>query len=135
MGVNCTGAEVVYIDEDDKGNEAKALFDSKSAASRYSHKDGDKSLVNNCIDRDDGYLGDRSMSKHEDLRAVQLSNLDKVAGPARAKRIRTQIAADEANLRSGDYLAPYVKGTQASNDRKKKRRESAASAFFTPGGG
>ena len=45
-----------------------------------------------------------------------------LVGETRAERIRAQIDADEANLRSRDYvyLVPYEKGTQASNDRKKK---------------
>ena len=112
------------------------LFDSKSAAGRCSsHKEGDNNLVQLCIDRDDGHLGDKPMSKHEDLRAVAVSDLDDIVWLALAKRIREQIDADEANLRSGDYLVPHVKGTQASKDRKKKRRESAASALFTHGGG
>ena len=93
-------------------------------------------MIKNRIKQNQGLLGDSSASKHEDLRAVVVSDLDDIVGPALAKRIREQIDADEANLRSGDYLAPYVKGTQASKDRKKKRRrESAASTFFTHGGG
>ena len=135
LGVNSAGAEIVYIDEDDKNNEAKALFGSQNEASRHSHKKGKDGMIQNRINHNQGLLGDSSVSKHEDLRAVVVSDLDDIVGPALAKRIREQIDADEANLRSRDYLAPYVKGTQASKDRKKKRRESAASAFFAPGGG
>ena len=60
------------------------------------------------------------MSKHEGVRAVEVANLDDVLDEDLAERIRAQIAADDANLRSGVYLVPYEKDTQASMDRKKK---------------
>ena len=110
----------MYIDENDKNNEAKALFDSGSDASRYSHTKGSANLIRHYIDTKQGFFGESSVSKHEDLRAVEVSNLGSVVGPALAERINKQIRTDEAKLRSGDYLLPYVKGTQASNDRKKK---------------
>lgn len=130
LPVNVTGASVVYIDANDEGNEAKALFDSQNDANRFSHKKGsDGGLIQNAIKRKGGLFGESSVSKHEDLRAVEVTNLD-VVGEALAKRIRAQIAADDKNLRSRVYLASYEKNTQASEARKKRRRKSAASSFF-----
>ncbi len=127
LPVNLTGASVVYIDVNDQGKEAKALFNSGNDASRHSHKDGGENLIKNAIHRKGGLFGESSTSKHEDLRAVEVTNLDRVVGEALAKRIRAQIVGDEMKLRSGEYLASYEKNTQASNDRKKRRRKSAAS--------
>ena len=69
-----------------------------------------------------GWIGMSATSKHEDVRAVILSDLDEKVGSEQAAKIRKQLEEDGERLRSGEYLWSYVKGSQASKDRKKRKK-------------
>lgn len=123
LPTNNSGETVVYVDEELEDNEARAIFDSQLDAGKFSHKEGNKKSVKNAIRNSfNGYIGRSATSKHEDLRAVNLSDLDRKFGAERAARIRRQIEQDAVRLRSGEYLSSYEKGTHASKDRKKSRK-------------